>query len=233
MSIRLKASLVGTTAVLVTASAHAHVGLTTPVFAKTTAELSFGIGHGCGTDDTYRVKVDIPAGVTNVRPMGSDFGKASVEKDANGNVTAITWQKADADLLPADTHYYKLTLRARMPDTPFVKLAFLTHQTCRSQSGTLSYHEWVGLPDVPVPDGGTGPEPAPFTMILPARTPGWNKITVPVDLKDLSFFRDALIVWKGTAAYSANANTAAQIKAEAGVTALTELKSGDEVWVKY
>ena len=53
------------------------------------------------------------------------------------------------------------------------------------------------------------------------------------DIKDLTIFKDALIVWRGNAAYSANPNTVAQIKAEAGVTELTELKANDEIWVRY
>lgn len=64
--------------------------------------------------------------------------------------------------------------------------------------------------------------------------PGWNKFTVPAQMSDLSvFFKDAQIVWKGSAAYSANPNIAAQIAGTSGVTALTSLNVGDEVWVKY
>ena len=47
------------------------------------------------------------------------------------------------------------------------------------------------------------------------------------------FFSDAQIVWKGTAAYSANPSTADQVKATPGVSALTALQANDEVWVKY
>jgi hypothetical protein len=111
---------------------------------------------------------------------------------------------------------------------------FPAHQTCRSASGTLTNVEWVAPPGTVTPDGGIAPEPAPTLMLLPARTPGWNKFTIPAAIPDVSvYFKDALVVWKGTAAYSSNALTAAQLKTEPGVTVLTALAAGDEVSVKY
>jgi hypothetical protein len=47
------------------------------------------------------------------------------------------------------------------------------------------------------------------------------------------FFGDALIVWKGAAAYSANPTTKELIAGTPGVTALTSLAVGDELWVRY
>jgi hypothetical protein len=86
---------------------------------------------------------------------------------------------------------------------------------------------------MPSPDGG-GPEPAPALVILPARVSGWNKLTVPAAIADLgAFFKDAAIVWKGTAAYSSNTATADLIGTTSGVSKLTSLAMGDEIWVKY
>ena len=145
-------------------------------------------------------------------------------KDGAGNVTSVTWQKDDANALPDDSAYYKLTLRLRPPNAPFTTLHFPTHQTCRTAGGTpLPVVDWVALPGA-----DAGAEPAPTLVLLPARSPGWNKYTVPVAVKDLSIFKDAHIVWKGNAAYSANPNTVAQIKSEAGVTELSELAANDE-----
>lgn len=77
-------------------------------------------------------------------------------------------------------------------------------------------------------------EPAPALVVLPARQAGWNKLTVPVAVTDLSvLFADAQIVWKSSAAYSANAATLDQIKTTAGVSVLSALAAGDEIWVKY
>ena len=226
-------AVAGVAALLTTAAAHAHVSVASgPAVANLTQELTFGVGHGCEGADTYRVRVEIPAGVTSVRPLTSDFGKATVEKDGAGNVTAVTWQKPDADLIASDDNYYKLTLRLKTPNAPFTKIYFPTHQTCKTSGGAETTVDWVGTPTLP--DGGsTAPEGAPVLTILPARVPGWNKYPVPVAVKDLSVFKDALIVWKGNAAYSANPATTAQLAKEAGVTALTSLAAGDEIWVRY
>ncbi|MBX3220747.1 MAG: DUF1775 domain-containing protein, partial [Labilithrix sp.] len=207
----------------------AHVSISAPALGTGSQEVTFGVGHGCAGSDTYRVTVEIPAGVTSVRPMTSDFGKFTTTKDGSGNVTTVTWQKDDANALDDDSAYYKLTLRLRPPNAPFTTIAFKTHQVCRTAAGTvLPPVEWVGLPG-----DDAGAEPAPTLVVLPARSPGWNKYTVPVDVKNLAIFDDARIVWKGNAAYSKNPNTLAQIKSEAGVTELTELKANDEIWVKY
>ena len=63
---------------------------------------------------------------------------------------------------------------------------------------------------------------------------GWNKYIVAAAVPDVAaLFGDAQIVWKGTAAYSANPTTAELIGATPGVTALTALAANDEIWVKY
>ena len=221
-------------------SAQAHISVASGVgFADGTSEVTFGVGHGCNDHDTYRVVIDIPAGVTSVRTLTSDFGPATVTKDAAGLVTSVTWQKPLADLLPADTAYYKLAARMRLPNTPFATLYFVAHQTCRDTTGAEETVDWVGLPtDAPVPDGGPEREPAAALRIVPARVPGWNKYTLPAGVNiaavDLPvYFVNSLIVWKGTAAYSPNPNISARIAATTGVTALTSVAAGDEIWVRF
>jgi uncharacterized protein YcnI len=238
MSARFAALLVGM-GFAVTPAALAHVSIATSLgstgAANATQEIILGVGHGCGGDDTYMVRVEIPAGVTGVRSTTSDFGKATVEKNGAGDVTAIVWQKADADLLPADTGFYKLVLRAKLPNTPFTTIHFLTHQTCKSATGVITVTDWVGTVVQP-PDAGVVIEPAPALLVVPARKPGWNKFTVPVAIADLAtsgFFADALIVWRGTEAFSANAETAKQIDTTSGVGKLTSVQAGQEIWVKY
>jgi uncharacterized protein YcnI len=224
------ALLVVTGILVVPAIASAHVSVASgPGFANTTQEIVFGVGHGCAGADTYSVRIEIPAGVTSVRPVRSDFGRVSVEKNSAGDVTAVIWQKADADLLEGDISYYKLAVRLKVPNQPFTTLYFPTHQTCKASDGTLSSTDWVGTPA-----SGSGEEPAPALNIVPARKPGWNKFTVPSAIPDLNvFFGDAQIVWKGATAYSPNPTTVEQVKATSGVTALTELQANDEIWVKY
>jgi periplasmic copper chaperone A len=226
--------LVATAFVVLPGVARAHVSVASgPGFANATQEITFGVGHGCAGADTYRVRIEIPTDVLSVRPLRSDFGKVSVEKDTAGTITAVSWQKADADALEADLAYYKLVIRLKVPNKPFTTYYFKAHQTCRAADGTLSMSEWVTLPTDPVVDGGTD-EPAPALVVLPARKPGWNKYVVPQAVPDLAaLFGDAQIVWKGTAAYSANPTTAELIASTPGVTALSGLAANDEIWVKY
>jgi uncharacterized protein YcnI len=229
---RTQALLVGASISLVAAIADAHIELASgPGFANASQEITFSVAHGCSGADTLSVRVEIPSGVTSVRTETSDFGKATVETDAAGIVTAVNWQKPDADLLPNDTAYYKLTVRLKVPNQPFTTIFFPAHQTCKNSDGGVSVVDWIAT--MAAPDGG-GPEPAPALRIVPARTPGWNKFTVPVAVADLSvFFKDALIVWKGNAAYSSSTATADLIGTTSGVSKLTSLSANDEIWVKY
>jgi uncharacterized protein YcnI len=214
--------------------ARAHISVASgPGYANTTQEIAFGVGHGCAGADTNRVRIEIPADVLSVRPLRSDFGTVSVEKDAAGTITAVSWQKAAGDALDADIAYYKLVVRLKVPNKPFTTYFFKAHQTCRAMDGTLSTVDWTMLPTDPVADAGTD-EPAPALVVLPARQPGWNKYVVAQAVPDVAvIFADAQIVWKGTAAYSANPATTELIAATPGVSVLTTIAAGDEIWVRY
>ncbi|MBX3161121.1 MAG: DUF1775 domain-containing protein [Deltaproteobacteria bacterium] len=217
---------------LISASASAHISVASgPGFANVSQKITFGITHGCNGADTLKIKVSIPAGVTGVRALYSDFGKPSVEKDASNNVTAVTWQKADADLQAEDIGFYELTIRARLPNAPFSRLQFNVEQTCRTAAGVVEVTHWDQ------PPGATTGEPAPLVTVVPARQPGWNKYVLPANIAAADvpmYFGDALIAWRGAAAYSSNANTVAQITATPGVTMLGgDLAANDEIWVRY
>jgi periplasmic copper chaperone A len=221
--------LAGASVCLISAAAEAHFAVSSgPAFANKSQVVDFGVAHGCDGNDTYAVRLEIPAGVTSVRPMNSDFGATTVEKDGMDNVTAVVWQKAPEDALDADTNYYKLSARMKVPDKPFSQIYFKVLQTCRAADGTLSTVEWKALP-------GEMGEPAAALTVLPARLPGWNKYTVPDHLTDLTiFFQDALIVWRENGAWSFNPATADLIKGTAGVTTISDgLHPDDEIWVRY
>ena len=223
---------------LVAATARAHVSIAGPGFADKSQEVTFGVGHGCAGADTLGVRIQIPADVTSLRALNSDLGRARVEKNAAGLVTAVVWSKPTTEIVEGDPNYYKVALRFRVPNKPFTKLYFPTIQTCRTPAGVETTTEWVGVmphaeADAGAPDAAA-PEPAPDLLILPARLPGWNKYTVPAELTDLAtYFSDAQIVWLGTAAFSANPNTAALIKTEPNTQTLTVVPAGATVWVKY
>jgi len=211
--------------------ADAHVSIASGVaFANTTQEIAFGVGHGCEGADTSAVQVEIPAGVTSVRPIASGFGQIDVETDAAGSVVAVTWQKSESAVLEADTQYYKLVLRLKLPNEPFSTLYFPAHQTCLAKDGTTTTVEWVGIDEAE----GSSVEPAPALRVVPARFPGWNKFTVPNALAELApYFGDAQVVWRGSAAYSSSPTTTELIAGTKGVSALSALDAGDQIWVKY
>ncbi|MDC3961549.1 DUF1775 domain-containing protein [Polyangium jinanense] len=219
-------------ALAMSAAAEAHISAVSPTaIAGKTTLVELSVGHGCEGSDTYAITVEIPKGMTSVRPMFSDFGKTSLTYDAADPalVTTVTWQKDDVDALPGDTNYYTLAFRARVPNAPFTSIYYKVHQVCRAADATLSYAEWVALP-------GEMGEPAAAQAIVPDHLPGWNKYTVPADIADLSvFFSHALIVWRGADAYSFNDNTVDLIKGTSGVTLLPAdgVKANDEIWVRY
>jgi periplasmic copper chaperone A len=219
-------------------TAFAHITIATgPVQAGKSAKVGLAINHGCNssTEDTFKILVSFPAGTfSNIRPMRSDFGAWVFVRDAANNnaIIGIEWTKPVEDKRVFDDSYYELTFKATMPNTPYAKVKLDITQTCVNAAGaTTTPVHW---------DDSVAAEPAPRLVIAPARlnTIGWNKITIPasttVAAADFgAYFGDALIVWKGTAAFSQNPNTTAQIAATTGVTALTDLAAGDEIWVRY
>ena len=217
-------------------AAEAHVSISSgPAAANKSQMITLAVGHGCEDAnakhlDTIKVRVTIPAGVTGVRALFSDFGKPTLIKSGS-TVTAVEWTKPTSELLDGDDGYYELEIRAKVPDAPFTKLKFDVQQTCEDSTS----HAQVVV-DWNAPEGSTTGEPAPYLTVVPARTPGWNKFTVPRALAQdevPTYLGDALIVWKGTAAYSPNPNTAMLITTTQGVTALDGLSATDEIWVKY
>lgn len=212
-------------AMSMSSAAMAHVSFADD---KATANRSFtatlNIPHGCEvtlkhsghaeTSDTTKVEVDIPASFTSVRPMDEVFAPATVTEDANHVVTKLTWTKAAGTEKAEDSHFYQVTLRGRAPDAPFTKLTFRTVQTCVG-GGTAV---WEGA-DVPT------------LLVLPTRSPGWNKFTAQETLDEdaiKAFFSDARIVHFNGASYSPNAETTKLIQ-----TKLTSITKGGEFWVKY
>jgi hypothetical protein len=219
--------------------ADAHVEVESgAALANTSSKITFAIAHGC-TDtagaklDTIAVKVDIPTGVTGVRALPNAGWRPTVTLDSAtpANVTSITWTKPVGDLTVGDFQWYELTLRAKMPNTPFAQLQFNITQTCQDAVGAQTVVAWN------MPPGATTGSPAPQVKLVPSHRAGWNKFTLPtaIAMADLpTYFGDAQIVWKGNAAYSPSADVMTMIAGTPGVTPLASaLASGDEIWVKY
>ena len=232
------AAFAAVTAFSFTAVAHPTVA-SGPAAANKSQKITFQLGHGCDGDDTVKIKITIPSTVTNVRGMFSDFGKFEIARDPNDanpvtNIRSVTWTKAadNSTFLDEDTGFYEFTIRAKVADVPFTQIQFNVEQTCKNANGT------VGTPiQWDQPPGSTTGEPAAQLTVVPSKIAGWNKIklTRAIAAADLpKFFGDAQIVWKGAQAYSANANTVAQIQATQGASVLaSDLAVDDEIWVKY
>lgn len=213
-------------------SAHAHVSLASgPAFADKSQKITFSVGHGCEGSDTVKVEIEIPTQITSVRGLASDFGKVTVTRDPNDtnaatNIRRLTWTKPAGTELDEDVGFYEITLRGKVANQPFTQVQINVHQTCANGAE----EHWTAAP-------GASGSPAPILKVVPSRLAGWNKVIVPVAIAkaDLpTYFGDALIVWKGTSAFSSNANTRAMILGTTGVTELdADLAVGDEVWVKY
>lgn len=218
---------------LVAGTASAHVSISSgPAAATKTQKITFSVGHGCDGADTVGLRVEIPANVSGVRALTGDFGKPTIE-GTPAAVTAVSWRKPASEYQDGDFTYYEATIRARIADVPFTKIHFRVFQTCRTAAGVESTVAWTALP------GDTTGNEAAALIVVPARQSGWNTYTLgataAVAMEDLpTYFADALIVWRGTEAYSSNANTAATIGTTTGVTALTTgLTAGQQIWVKY
>jgi hypothetical protein len=167
--------------------------------------------------------------VTTARAQASaGWSEPQVITDAAGNTTKMVWAKEQPR--EKDDAFYQFNLRLKVPNQPFTTLNFPTVQTCRGSDGSELTTEWVTI----AKPGEAEPEhPAPAVTVLPVHKSGWNKFSVAAELTDLSVFDDAEIVWAGDAAYSGNPSTAEQIKSEAGVSELSKIPAGTEIWVKY
>jgi periplasmic copper chaperone A len=205
--------------------AFAHVDVVGPGIAGSRQIVKFTVGHGCAGADTVGVQIHLPSEITAVRALPSAFGGDPLVATSSAGVpTSVLWRKTSARA--ADDGFYELEMRITIPDRPFTAIYFKSTQTCRDAMGMETTVEWEALP-------GEQGEPAAELYILPQRYPGWNKLTVPAELDDLSIFDDAQIVWAGEAAYSKNPATMELIAAEPGVTVLSMIPAGTQIWVKY
>lgn len=222
-------TLLATTALTGVMTANAHVSFnadnelgTKAAYAGKTYYATLNIPHGCenleGTAyDTIKVEIELPAGITSVRPANASFGEASVEKDENDNVTKLIWTKS-TEAAANDDFLYQVSFKGVLPATALTTLVFPTTQTCAGDT----IQEWEGVD-------------APKLLVLPARKAGWNKYTAQSDISldtVKSFFGDALIVWSGDKAWSSNTVTNTLIKNPLE-NIPASIPTGAEYWVKY
>ncbi len=221
------------TGVLLTPLTSAHVGVVNKVYSNSYSEIELSIPHGCEGFDTVKIEVSLPNGLTGVRAFDSVFGPATVDVDEAGVVTKIVWTAQKVEPYPSDSHAYSVSFRTKTPDAAFTTLFFPTVQTCKDFEGNIYISEWLDATVGHGHDANSEILPAPSVLLYPKVSPGWSQYTATNHMHDMSIFSDAEIVWKGTAAFSANTNTMQMIKDDINVSELSEIHSGETFWVKY
>lgn len=154
----LKGGAVLAAALFVATSAAAHVGLAvTGASAPGTTNLfGFGPGHGCDGADTNAILIQIPEGISSVKPVAKPGWEIEIVADEAGAVTEIHFTGGS---LP-DAWYDQFWIRARIDETVAAGtgIYFPVVQQC-GEAEIL----WLALPG---PDGAEPEgEPAPgFTV---------------------------------------------------------------------
>ena len=134
-------------------TSHAHVTLEYPVAtAGQNYKATFKIGHGCGSEPTRVVEVDMPAGVRGARPMPKPGWMLEVTRETlaqpytnhgrrvTQDTTRIRWTaRTDDDMLPSG-HYDEFVLVATLP-TQSDRLYWPVRQLC--PQGRL---DWTEVP---------------------------------------------------------------------------------------
>jgi uncharacterized protein YcnI len=142
--------------------ATAHVGtLPSEVHKGGTFEVGFGIGHGCEGSPTVAVRLQVPDGVSSVRPVVKPGWTIELVKDGD-RVTQVNWTGGSVD----DALYDRFTIRGQIEDRVADEsvVYFPIVQEC-----AVGVHRWISIPaeGQPEPD-----EPAPGVTVLPAEAGG-------------------------------------------------------------
>jgi uncharacterized protein YcnI len=126
----------------------AHVTLdTAQAVANSYVRIAVRVPHGCGNAATTGLRVQIPDGVTAVKPMLKPGWTITLDRldgapaqghDAAPAVREITWRGGN---LP-DEFYDEFVIRLRMPDTPGQTIWFPFIQEC--EGGKVS--RWIERP---------------------------------------------------------------------------------------
>ncbi len=155
-------------ALLLAASAQAHVTLETPTAASGSYyKAVLKVGHGCDGSPTTGISVELPEGAQLARPMPKAGWQVKLEKSAvkpfdyygtlmKEDVSRISWSGGN---LPAD-FYDEFTFQVRIAAQPG-KLFFKVKQQC-AQGST----NWVEIPAAGQ-DGHSLKSPAAVLQVTP------------------------------------------------------------------
>jgi len=136
--------------VLAASTAHAHITLeTSQAEAGSYYKGVLRVGHGCDGSPTTAIRLIVPAGVQQLKPMPKAGWTLAVQKDklaqpydyygetVREDVSIVSWSGGS---LPNDD-YDEFAFRARLPATPGETLYFKVEQRCaRGET------RWVEIP---------------------------------------------------------------------------------------
>lgn len=156
-------------ALAITAGALAHVTVNPgEAPANSYARLDFRVGHGCEGSPTTSVRIQIPEGVTSVRPQLKPgweneivVGPLAEPYESHGElitegVTEVTWSGGEL----SDDYFDDFGLSVRLPDLPGETLYFPVIQEC--VDGEIA---WIQVP-AEGDDGAELDEPAPGLLLV-------------------------------------------------------------------
>lgn len=131
------------------------------------------VPHGCAGSPTQKLRVQIPEGVTAVKPQPKPGWQLAIEKarvdppikDGHGNVITETVREVDWTGRLPDAYYDEFRLSVKLPDKPGTTLYWKVVQECES-----GVHRWIEVPEA----GKTSRdyrEPAPALRLTPKAAP--------------------------------------------------------------
>ena len=149
---RIVPTIIGAALCAAAVPACAHVTLDTPQAAALAYQrLAIRVPHGCEGAATTAIRMQVPDGVTGVKPMPKPGWSLSVVTDPSGPgaggheeappVREVAW-RADAGHALADAFFDEFVLRVRMPDVAGQTVWFPFVQEC--EGGKVS--RWIERP---------------------------------------------------------------------------------------
>jgi uncharacterized protein YcnI len=148
------------------ASAHATLERTEAP-ADTYHKATLRVPHGCQGSPTLRVRVQIPSGVTSVKPQPKAGWELSIQKAKLETPVTIEGRTITEGVVEVawsgrllDEHLEEFGIMMKLPNAPGQTLYFNTVQECEK-----GVHRWIEVPAADQP-GQRLKEPAPALKLL-------------------------------------------------------------------
>jgi uncharacterized protein YcnI len=127
------------------------------------------VPHGCAGSPTEKLRVQIPEGVTGVKPQPKPGWQLAIEtarvdppiKDGHGNVITETVREVDWTGRLPDAYYDEFRMSVKLPDKPGTTLYWKIVQECEK-----GLHRWIEVPEAGKASRDYR-EPAPALLLRP------------------------------------------------------------------